>query len=83
MWCLFAFGARLNAIRLEEKEKREKELLNQIIDEADEYKTEFYRKRQLACETNKANNRDKEKVASFSLYACFLHHMLSRFSLVN
>ena len=53
---------RENAIRLEEKEKREKELLNQIIEEADEYKREFYQKRQIACESNKASNKEKEKV---------------------
>ncbi|KAI3458538.1 hypothetical protein Pfo_015201 [Paulownia fortunei] len=53
---------RQNAIRLEEKEKREKELLSQIILEADEYKVEFHRKRQVTCETNRATNREKEKV---------------------
>ncbi|CAN6455279.1 unnamed protein product [Victoria cruziana] len=51
---------RENAIRLEEKEKREKELLNQIIYEADEYKLEFYQKRRVNCETNKDHNREKE-----------------------
>ncbi|MCL7044388.1 hypothetical protein MKW94_011978, partial [Papaver nudicaule] len=51
----------LNAIQLAEKEKKEKELLNQIIDEADEFKTEFYRKRQLTMESNKSSNREKEK----------------------
>ncbi|XP_077238719.1 clathrin light chain 2-like [Tasmannia lanceolata] len=53
---------RQNALQLEEKEKREKELLNQIIDEADEYKIDFYRRRQITCETNKSNNREKEKL---------------------
>ncbi|KAG8501410.1 hypothetical protein CXB51_003550 [Gossypium anomalum] len=53
---------RENAIRLEEKEKREKELLSQIIEEADQYKVEFYKKREVTCENNKANNRDKEKI---------------------
>ncbi|KAI3988916.1 hypothetical protein MKX01_016487 [Papaver californicum] len=53
---------RLNAIQLAEKEKTEKELLNQIIDEADEYKIEFYRKRQLTMESNKSSNREKEKL---------------------
>ncbi|XP_058099645.1 clathrin light chain 2-like [Magnolia sinica] len=53
---------RQNAIRLEEKERREKELLAQIIDEADEYKVDFYRRRKLTCETNKTNNREKEKL---------------------
>ncbi|KAL6326449.1 hypothetical protein AAG906_008311 [Vitis piasezkii] len=53
---------RQNAITLEEKEKREKELLSQIIDEADEYKVEFYRRRTITCETNKTTNREKEKL---------------------
>jgi len=53
---------RLNAIRLEEKEKREKELLREIIEQAEEYKTEFYRRRKLACENNKVANREKEKL---------------------
>ncbi|KAL3521199.1 hypothetical protein ACH5RR_019348 [Cinchona calisaya] len=53
---------RQNAIRLEENEKREKQLLSQIIDEADEYKLEFYKKRQVVCESNKSTNRDREKV---------------------
>ncbi|CAK9173569.1 unnamed protein product [Ilex paraguariensis] len=53
---------RENAIRLEEKEKKEKDLLSQIIDEADEYKVEFYRKMQVSCETNKTTAREKEKL---------------------
>ncbi|KAK8532029.1 hypothetical protein V6N13_131378 [Hibiscus sabdariffa] len=51
-----------NLIRLEEKEKKEKEMVEQIIKEADEYKAEFYRKRSIAAESNKASNRDKEKI---------------------
>ncbi|KAK9290722.1 hypothetical protein L1049_008896 [Liquidambar formosana] len=53
---------RQNAIRLEEKEKEEKEMLKQIIEEADEYKAEFYRRRKITCETNKTTNREKEKL---------------------
>ncbi|CAK7343974.1 unnamed protein product [Dovyalis caffra] len=53
---------RQNAIRLEEKEKKEKEMLNQIIEEAEEYIKEFYKKRQLTVENNKAANREKEKL---------------------
>ncbi|XWS65863.1 hypothetical protein CRYUN_Cryun05aG0150400 [Craigia yunnanensis] len=53
---------RENAIRLEEKEKREKEVLSQIIEEADQYKVEFYRKREVTCENNKGNNREREKI---------------------
>ncbi|KAF8396927.1 hypothetical protein HHK36_018562 [Tetracentron sinense] len=64
LYSLFAcsFVSEQNAIRLEEKEKREKELLNEIIDEADEFKIDFYRKRKITCETNKATNREKEKL---------------------
>ncbi|KAL7146805.1 hypothetical protein ABFS83_06G067100 [Erythranthe nasuta] len=53
---------RQNAIRIEEKEKREKELLSQILVEADEYKVEYHRKSQITCETNIAANREREKV---------------------
>ncbi|XP_057474921.1 clathrin light chain 2-like [Actinidia eriantha] len=53
---------RLNAIRLEEKEKMEKELLSQIIAEAEDYKIDFHRRRKVTCETNRATNREKEKV---------------------
>ncbi|KAF7142933.1 hypothetical protein RHSIM_Rhsim05G0211300 [Rhododendron simsii] len=52
----------MHAIRLEEKEKREKELLRETIEQAEEYKTEFYRRRKLACENNKVANREKEKL---------------------
>ena len=59
---------RQNAIRLAEKEKIEKELLNQIIDEADEYKVDFYRRRKITCENNIATNREKEKVCRYLQY---------------
>ncbi|CAI9783864.1 unnamed protein product [Fraxinus pennsylvanica] len=52
---------RQNAIRLEEKEKMEKELRNQILEDAEEYKINFYEKRKLGLETNKTSNREKEK----------------------
>lgn len=58
---------RQNAIELEEKEKREKELLIQIIEEADEFKIDFYQKRKITCENNKAANREREKVRSNEL----------------
>lgn len=54
---------RENAIRLEEKEKREKEMLKEIIDEADEYKAEYYKKWNIRCENSRAANREKEKLA--------------------
>lgn len=71
---------RLNAIRLEEKEKRERELLSQIIEEAEDYKVDFYSKRKVSCEAGKAANKEKEKVrmevfldasTSFRCLGCF------------
>ncbi|KAK1271411.1 Clathrin light chain 2 [Acorus gramineus] len=53
---------RQNAIQLEEKERREKELVMQIREEAEEYKIDFFRRRMINCETNRTNNREKEKV---------------------
>ncbi|XP_031094415.1 clathrin light chain 2-like [Ipomoea triloba] len=53
---------RQNALLLEEKEKREKEVLSQIIDEADGYKVDFYKKREAKMETNKVTCREKEKI---------------------
>ncbi|KAK4396132.1 Clathrin light chain 2 [Sesamum angolense] len=52
---------RSNAIRLEEKERREKEVLKEIIKEADEHKAEYYRKWKIRCENSRAVNREKEK----------------------
>lgn len=54
--------SRQNAVQLEEKEKKEKELRQHIIEEAEEYKIEFYRKRENNVENIKASNREREKV---------------------
>ncbi|XP_072977646.1 clathrin light chain 1-like [Typha angustifolia] len=51
-----------NDIILEEKERMEKELRAEITTEADDYKRAFYEKRILNRETNKASNREKEKI---------------------
>ncbi|KAL6567435.1 hypothetical protein OROGR_001103 [Orobanche gracilis] len=53
---------RLNAIRLEEKEKKEKEMRNRILEEAEEYKQAFYEKRKLNIETNKTTNRERAQL---------------------
>ncbi|CAN1259445.1 Clathrin light chain 2 [Linum perenne] len=54
---------RENTLRLEEKEKKERELLSKIIEEAEDYKIEFHKKREVTCESNKAINRETEKVS--------------------
>ncbi|XP_054781360.1 clathrin light chain 3-like [Prosopis cineraria] len=53
---------RKNAAELEEKERKEKELRQHIIEEAEEYKMEFCRKREINVENNKASNREKQKL---------------------
>lgn len=60
---LHGFWCRQNTIRLEEKEKRERERRSQIIVEAEEYKQAFHEKRKLNIETNKNTNREREKVS--------------------
>ncbi|CAL0309355.1 unnamed protein product [Lupinus luteus] len=51
-----------NAIQLEEKQKKEKELRVKIIEEAEEYKVAFYEKGKLNVETKKVQNREREKL---------------------
>lgn len=53
---------RLNAIRLEEKEKQERELRAQIIQEGEDYIRAFHEKRLKNIETNKLTNREGEKM---------------------
>ncbi|KAL8130017.1 hypothetical protein V2J09_019172 [Rumex salicifolius] len=53
---------RQNAIHLEEKEKKEKEMRAQILEEAEEYKRSFYEKRNTTLESTKSQNREREKL---------------------
>uniref|UniRef100_A0A6N2KET7 Clathrin light chain n=3 Tax=Salix viminalis TaxID=40686 RepID=A0A6N2KET7_SALVM len=53
---------RQNVMHLEEKEKREKDMRKQIIEEGEEYIRDFYEKRKLNMETNIATNREREKL---------------------
>ncbi|KAF3638837.1 Clathrin light chain 2 [Capsicum annuum] len=68
---------RLNAVRLEEKGQREKEIVREIIKEAEEYKAEYYRKWKLRCEDNIAANREKEKLSKCAESASNLWYKLS------
>ncbi|XP_011006848.1 PREDICTED: ankyrin-3-like [Populus euphratica] len=52
--------SKAERLRLEVKEKREREMRNQIINKAEEYIRALYEKRQQNCETNKAQNRERE-----------------------
>ena len=70
-WSFCVGWCSQNAIRLEEKEMREKEMRIQIIEEAEEYKRAFHEKRKLNIETNKTNNREKEKVEARTGPYCF------------
>ncbi|CAM6051528.1 unnamed protein product [Sphagnum compactum] len=53
---------RKNALHLQEKERIERERLQQIIDDADDYKDELLAKRKMNREANIKKNRDQEKV---------------------
>lgn len=53
---------RDNAIRIVEKEEMERNLRNQIIEEAVDFKNAFYEKRKIHIENSKTTNREKEKL---------------------
>lgn len=62
--------SRQNAMRLQEKERIEREQLQQIIDDADDYKDNHKAKRVTNRDAQMKNNRDKERVSVLSLIAC-------------
>nr|ADT92201.1 hypothetical protein [Zea mays] len=53
---------RKNAMELEKKEQKERELRAQIIAEAEEFKKAFFEKRIQNCASNMVNNREREKI---------------------
>jgi hypothetical protein len=64
---------------LEDKEKKEEEQREQIILEAQQYKEAFYEKQKLNVETSKVQNREKEKVPSFSSSVLAFYHFSPQF----
>lgn len=59
---ILPFLCRQNAIHLEEKENKEKDLRNQIMEDGEVYKRAFHEKRLQNIDTNKLTNREGEKV---------------------
>ncbi|KAL8113000.1 clathrin light chain 1-like [Apium graveolens] len=53
---------RENAVRIGEKEEKEREVRNRIIEEAIDFKNAFYEKRKIHIENSKTTNREKEKL---------------------
>lgn len=63
---------RLNMLRLEEKENKEKELRSQIIQEGEDYIRAFHEKRLKNIDSNKLTNREGEKVIYQTRVFCWI-----------
>lgn len=74
---------RINALRLEEKEKAEKELRSQIIQEGEEYIKAFHEKRLKSIETNKLTNREGEKVSCATIPSSLINTTVYHTVLLN
>lgn len=59
---------RQNALRLEEKERKEKESRDRAVEDAEDFKADFYAKRNAHKEAVAKSNREKEKV--FGAFFC-------------
>jgi hypothetical protein len=70
-------------LHLEEKERIERERLQQIIDDADDYKDELVAKRKMNREANIKKNRDQEKVMGFLFLILLDSDCVLRFSIVK
>ena len=77
-YSLCYYHDRQNALRLEEKERIEKELLNQILDEADEYKINFHSKRKITCDSNIASGSEKVSM-KFTLFNFVINSMILQY----
>ncbi len=78
LWC-----SRKNALHLEEKERIERERLQQIIDDADDYKDELIAKRKMNREANIKKNRDQEKVMGILFLVLLDSDCVLRFSIIK
>jgi hypothetical protein len=70
-------------LHLEEKERIERERLQQIIDDADDYKDELIAKRKMNREANIKKNRDQEKVTGILFLVLLDSDCVLRFSIIK
>ncbi len=70
-------------MHLEEKERIERERLQQIIDDADDYKDELIAKRKMNREANIKKNRDQEKVTGILFLVLLDSDCVLRFSIIK